>query len=264
MAARRRPSRSSGLGRAAVGAALAALAAGGCASVPRAPAVLSPEASAAVALVEDYTRSFTDLRTLADIRIQRKERRDRLSGVLLLRAPASMRFEALAPFGTPILVVASDRDALTIWEVPDGRATLLSPTPESSARWLGMALAGDDVVSVLAGRARLLRDPRRVSLLPPDAVGPSLLLENGDGAQRVWFDPASGRPRQIEWTGGKHPARVVFDPFDGEAPAGLTLATLDRTLEVRLRYREPQVNAGLDAARLKVTVPDSVHIRDFR
>ncbi len=215
-------------------------------------------------LIEDHARTFGDLRTLAEVRIQREQRRDRLSGVLLLKAPASLRFEALAPFGPPLLVVASDAESLTVWEVLDNRATLVSPTPESSARWLGIALGTDDVVAVLAGRARLLRDPREARLLGEDAIGPSVELEDGKSRQRVWFDPATGRPRQIEWTGGKHPARVVFDPADGEAPNGLTLATLDQKLEVRLRYRDPQWNAGLDPARLRVTVPESVRIRDFR
>jgi len=44
--------------------------------------------------------------------------------VLLLRAPASVRFEALSPFGTPVLVVAGDAKALTVWEVLGERAYL--------------------------------------------------------------------------------------------------------------------------------------------
>lgn len=259
---RQKPSRSSRVVRAAVLAALATLA--GCATVPPAPAPIADDARAAMDLIEGHARAFSDLRTLADIRILRETRGERFSGVLLLRAPASMRFEALAPFGPPLLVVASDPEVLTIWEVLDNRATLVSPTPESSARWLGIALGVDDVVAVLAGRARLLRHPRAVTLLAQDAVGPSLELVNGNGRQRVWFDPASGRPRQVEWTGGRHPARVVFDPAAGEAPTGLTLATLDRKIEVRLRYRDPELNAGLEPERLKLIVPESVHVRDFR
>lgn len=217
-----------------------------------------------MALIEEDARAFADLRTLAEVRIQRGERRDRLAGPLLLKAPAGLRFEALTPFGPPLLVVASDAESLTVWEVLDNRATLATPTPASSARWLGIALGTDDVVAVLAGRARLLRDPHEARVVPEDTVGPSIELANDTGRQRVWYDPASGRPRQIEWSGGKHPARVVFDPAPGEAPSGLTLATLDGKLEVRVRYRDPQWNAGLDPARLQVQLPESVRIRDFR
>jgi outer membrane lipoprotein-sorting protein len=260
----RRPSRSSAVGRAAALAVTVLL--GGCAALAPRPLPLTPEARAAVALIEDYTRGFGDLRTQADIRIQRAQRRDRLTGVLLLRAPASLRFEALAPFGAPLLVVAASPDALTVWEVLDNRATVLTPTPEASARWLGLALGPDDAVAVLAGRAPLLREPRQVTLVPADAVGPALELVDGDTRQRVWFDPASGRPLQIEWTGGRYPARVVFDPADGDGtgPAGLTLATLDRALEVRLRYRNPQWNTGVAPEQVHVSVPDSVRIRDWR
>jgi outer membrane lipoprotein-sorting protein len=248
-------------GRALAGlAGLLALA--GCATVAPSPVPIDPAALAAMALVEEHGRAFRDLRTRADVNIERRDRRDRLPGILLLQAPASLRFEALAPFGPPILVVAADRDTLTIWQVLDNRAWRLAPTPESTARWLGIPMAVDDLVAVLAGRARLLENPSEVVLLPADGSGPSLRLARGERRQQVWFDPASGRPRTIEWTGGKHAARVAFDPTPEDRPTGLTLTTPDGKLQVRVRYRDPVVNAGLDPERLRLTLPDSVTVRD--
>jgi len=64
---------------------------------------LAPEVEGTRARLEDGRRSFGDLRTLADITIQQGGRTQRLSGVLLLKGPASFRFEALTPFGPPLL-----------------------------------------------------------------------------------------------------------------------------------------------------------------
>lgn len=192
------------------------------------------------------------------ITIRRGTKTDRLSGVLLLRAPASLRFEALAPFGPPILVVAADADAITLWEVANERAYIGRSSPDANRRWLGLALGSEELVSLLAGYALPAADPLSGQMLPPDDLGPSIALETADGRQRIWLDPTSGSARQIEWTGGSQPARAVF------TNDGVRLATLDGKLDVTVSYRDPHRNTDFDPALLTLTVPQSVRIQDFR
>src|SRR6266536_1685090 len=184
--ARRRPNRSNPV---AAGTLLAlglgwALIQAGCASAPPAPQPVSADASAARDLLERGWEGFRDLRSLAEITVRRGDRVERLAGVLLLRAPSSLRFEALSPFGTPVLVVAGDAKALTVWEVLDGRAYILPASPDANRRWLGLALGGDELVALLSGRVRPPKDPLALELLPADGVGPSLTLRSTDGVQR--------------------------------------------------------------------------------
>ncbi len=47
-------------------------------------------------------------------------------------------------------------------------------------------------------------------------------------------------------------------------PSGLTLATLDGTLEVVIKYRNPAMNTGFDPTLLGLTIPERVRIQDFR
>jgi len=262
---RPRPSRSSGLRLA--GGLLLAASLSACATVPPAPAPppIAEEARAALARIEQHRRSLVDLRSLADITVRRGGRAQRLSGVmLLLSETSSLRFEALSPFGTPVLIVAGDPRSLTLWEVLDNRAYLAPASPDANRRWLGLALGGEDLVALLAARARPLPDPTRVEMVGPDETGPSVRLTGHDVEQRIWFDPASGQARQVEWT-GKNPARVTFTPTPLEAPpAGLRLATPDGTLRVSVTYRNPKMNTGLDPELLKLTVPEHVKIQDFR
>lgn len=248
-----RPSRSK-----LAGLLLGALAlSGGCASLPpRQP--LPADVAAAQAVLETRWRDFHDLRSQAEIRIRRGSRVDRLTGVLLLRAPASLRFEALTPFGPPLLVVASDADAVTLWEVPSQNAYISRSSPDATRRWLGLALGPEELVSLLAGYALPPRDPLSGQMLPTDDLGPSMAFETADGRKRIWLDPTSGDARQIEWTGGSQPARAVF------VPNGLRLATLDGKLEVSVRYKDPRRDSGFDPDLLKLTVPQDVRIQDFR
>jgi len=219
----------------------------------------------ALARLEQHRRSLRDLRSLADMTVRRGGRAQRFSGVLLLLGePAGLRFEALTPFGMPVLVVAGDPKSVTLWEVLDNRAFIAPASPEANRRWLGLALAVEDLVALLSGRVRPMPDPTSVELLAPDAVGPSLRLTGAPGEQRIWFDPDSGQAHQVEWT-GKNPGRVTFSsaPADGP-PAGLRLETPDGALRVSVTYRDPRMNTGLDPALLSLTVPEGVRIQDFR
>ena len=263
---RRRPNRSKRVAAGALALGLGwALVQAGCASAPPAPQPISPDAASAHALLERRWEEFRDLRGLAEITVRRGDRVERLTGALLLRAPSSLRFEALASFGTPVLVVVGDAKALTVWEVLGERAYLFPASPDATRRWLGLALGPDELVAILSGHVLPLKDPLAVELLPADEKGPSLALRSAEAAQRIWFDPASGRARAAEWTGGANPARVVFaDGAPDSAPARVTLTTPDGKLQVVVKYRDPRINVGLDPESLKVTVPERVKIRDFR
>lgn len=239
---------------------------GGCATAAPPPAQPVPEeARAALARLEQHRRSLRDLRSLTDLTIRRSGRAQRLTGVLLLIAePPALRFEALSPFGTPVLIVAGDSQSVTLWEVLDNRAYIAPASPDANRRWLGLAMSVEDLVALLGGRVRPMADPTSVELLPPDDVGPSLRLVGGSGEQRIWFDPETGQAQKVEWT-GKNPARVVFTatPPDGP-PTGLKLDTPDGKLEVMVRYRDPRMNTELDPSLLTLTVPEHVRIQDFR
>jgi len=240
---------------------------GGCATTAPAPAPppVTEEARAALSRIEQHRRSLRDLRSRADITIRRSGRAQRLTGVLLLLGePAAMRFEALSPLGTPVLIVGGDPKSVTLWEVLDNRAYIAPASPDANRRWLGLALGAADLVALLGGRVRAMPDPTTVELVAADAVGPSLRLTGAPGEQRIWFDPDSGQARQVEWT-GKNPARVTFTPAPADGPpAGFTLETADGSLRVAIVYREPRMNTSFDPALLTLTVPQDVRIQDFR
>jgi len=260
-----KPSRS----RRVAGGALAlglgwALTLAGCASAPPARQPISPEAEAAHALLERRRAERSDLRTLAEIQIRRGDKTQRFAGVLLLRAPSSLRFEALSPFGAPVLVVVGDAQTLTLWEVLDDRAYILPASPNATRRWLGLSLGEDELVAILFGSVAPKKDAISVQLLPPDETGPSLSLGDADGEQRIWFDPATGQTRKVRWTGGTEPAEANFAVGTDDTPEGVTLRTADGQLDVVVRYRNPAVNSGFDAELFKLTIPERVKTRDLR
>ena len=132
---------------------------------------------------------FSDIRALADVDLRRGGERQRLTGVLLARAPGSVRFEALSPFGQPFLYLTIHEGRLVAYDATTNEALVGPADAETSARLLNLPVDPDDLVAILAGRAVPPKDLRVAELLPPDGDGPSLRLIGRLHEQRVWLDP---------------------------------------------------------------------------
>ena len=237
----------------------------GCASLPPPREPLSPEAHRLIAVLQHRWLEFADLRTLAEITIQRDGRIQRLTGVLLLRAPASVRFEALTPWGQPFLLLVGNAESVTLYEVADNRALVGPASAKATERWLGLALEPEELVGILAGHVLPLKDPYSAEIVPADGIGPSIKLTGAAGVQRIWADPETGVVRQVELTGAKTPARVTYaggSPVD--PPASLTVTALDAPLVVSVRYREPKLGTGPSPDLFTLTLPEGVKIQRFR
>lgn len=210
-------------------------------------------------------QQFDDLRTLAQITIRRDTQVRRLFGVLLLKAPDSLRFEALSPWGQPVLLLASTQESFTLYEVGDNRAVIGPASARTIERWIGIPLEPGELVGVLSGHLLPMPDPRRARLLPADDRGPSIELAGSRGVQRIWLDTDTGIVRQVEWNGSGralrvgYPDRGVVDP-----PSAVTLTALDRSLTVTIRYKNPQIGVGLTADHFRLSLPNGAKIRHFR
>ena len=78
----------------------------GCTIAPPPPRTpVSEDARRAIDLLVGHWHALSDLRALADITVKKGSTEQRFTGVLLSKTPASLRFEAISPFGQPLLLV---------------------------------------------------------------------------------------------------------------------------------------------------------------
>lgn len=237
----------------------------GCATVPPPRTPIPPEADRLINLLARRRQEFADLRTLAEIAIRREGHVQRLNGVLLLQAPASLRFEALTPWGQPFLLLAVNAETTTLYEVADHRALIGPASARATERWLGFALEPDELVGLLSGLVVPIKDPYSAELMPADGMGPSLRLTGASGIQRIWLDPETGVVGQVELSGTNTSARITYANGGAAAPpSALTLTTLDGPLTVSIRYRDPKFGTGLSADLFTLTLPEHVKIQRFR
>src|SRR5256886_5508738 len=189
-----------------------ALVLAGCAIAPPTPhAPINAEARRVVDVLAARWREFRDLRALADVTLQRGKDRQRLSGVVLALAPASVRFEALSPFGQPFLLVTVHDGKITAYNAATNEARVGAANVETAADLLSLPVEPEDLVALLSGRAAPPKDLRVAEIQPPDQLGPSIVLVGRYNRQRVWLDFETGVVRQVTITGGRTEATVTFE-----------------------------------------------------
>ncbi len=257
--------RRSSLSRGAALLGAAVILTAGCATVPPPRAPIPPEAHRLIDLLARRWQEFADFRTLAEIAIRRDGHVQRFNGVLLLQAPASLRFEALTPWGQPFLFLAVNAGTTTLYEVADNRALVGPASARATERWLGFALEPDELVGFLAGLVVPIKDPYSAEVMPADGMGLSLRLTGASGIQRIWLDPETGVVGQVELSGTNTSARITYaNGGAADPPSALTLTALDAPLTVSIRYRDPKFRTGLSADLFTLALPEHVKIQRFR
>src|SRR5882724_9436837 len=242
-----------------------ALVLAGCAIAPPTPhAPIDAEARRVVDVLAARWREFRDLRALADVTLKRGKDRQRLSGVVLALAPASLRFEALSPFGQPFLLVTVHDGKITAYNAATNEARVGAANVETAADLLSLPVEAEDLVALLSGRVAPPKDLRVAEIQPPDQLGPSIVLVGRYNRQRVWLDFETGVVRQVTITGGRTEATVTFQRSgDGEL-TGFDLTAGNGYATGAVRYRSLTLNAGIDTERFALTLPKDAKINSIR
>jgi len=229
---------------------------------PRSP--ISPEARRAADLLTSRWQAFTDLRALADINVERGDQKQRLSGVILAKGPASVRFEALSPFGQPFLIGVVHDGRLTGYNALTNEAVVGDATAETTAQILGLPFEPEDLAGVVSGYAVPPRDLRMGEILPADAKGPSLSLVGAVHEQRIWMDFQTGVVSQLKIIGGRLDATVTYLRDDAGQVSGFDLTAASRWVSGTVRYRNVAQGVGLPAERFALMLPKDAKTRPIR
>jgi outer membrane lipoprotein-sorting protein len=241
-------------------APLALLAA--CATLSRPP--INEDARRTVALLTSRASEFTDLRALADIAVKRGSDRLRVQGVLLAKAPASIRFEVLSPFGPPLRVVTVHEGQLTVYDAVKNEAQVGPANAETIEKALRLPLTPEDLVAALAGRVAPPSDLTSAELQPPDEAGPSIDLVSPAGRRRVWLDVETGTVRQVQIYGSPFNALVRYRRDAGGALRGFDVEAAQSYVTGSVNYDNLVEGSGIEAERFTIAIPKGAKIQGIR
>jgi len=244
---------------------LALIVLAGCATLPPAPRQpITAEARAVIERLEARWREFSSLRTLADLSIRQGTSRQQARGVLLVKAPGSVRFEALSPLGQPLLLATVHEGRLTAYDATTNEGYVGPATAATTARFLHLPFEPDDLVGLLAGRPVLPADIRSAELKAPDEIGPSIEMHGTNNRRRIWFDPTTTAVKQFELAGGRAEARVRYVPTAGGDIGGFDLSTTLNTVAATVRYQNPELGVPLEPDAFVLTIPKGAKTQEIR
>ena len=226
---------------------------------------MSAEAQRAIDLLVTRWHTVTDLRALADISVDRGGQRQQLSGVLLAQAPGSVRFEALSPFGQPILIAVVHAGQLTAFSVVTNEAVVGEATAETTARLLGLPFEPEDLVAIVSGYAVPPRDVRagRGAAAPTRSAHPCPWPVPSTSVVSGWISrPAScGSSRS---SGGRAAATVTYQRDDEGRLTGFDVSAAERYVTGTVRYKNLATGVGLTPDRFALTLPKDAKTQPIR
>jgi len=241
---------------------VAALAA--CATAPpRQP--IGDDARRVLALLAERYGEFTTMRALADVSVTRGGERQRAQGAVLIRAPRSVRLEALSPFGPPLMVLTVRDGQITTYNALKNEAMVGPADSETISKVLRLQLEPDDLVSVLAGRFAGPRDLRSAEVLPPDSTGPSLeVVDGAGGRQRVWLDLATGVIQQRQIYGSRFNATIKYRRDAAGTLAGFDLDAAMSYVTASVAYKNLVEGDEIDDERFTLAIPKGAKTQPIR
>jgi outer membrane lipoprotein-sorting protein len=237
----------------------------GCTIAPPPPRTpISEDARRAIDLLIGHWHALSDLRALAEISMKKGSEQQHLTGVLLAKSPTSLRFEAISPFGQPVLLVTVRDGQLLAYNAATNEVTTGPATVETAAEILSLPFEADDLVAVLSGRVVPPKDLRVAEIFAPDADGPSINLIGRYHEQRVWMDFSTGVVHRVDIIGGRTEAQVRFLRAEDGALTGLDVSAGQGYVTAKIRYRSLALNGGVEPERFVLTPPKDAKIHSIR
>jgi outer membrane lipoprotein-sorting protein len=237
----------------------------GCTIAPPPPRTpISEDARRALDMLISRWHELSDMRALADVSLKKGSEQQHLTGVLLAKTPASLRFEALSPFGQPFLLITVNDGQLVAYNATTNEVTTGPATVETAAHMLSLPFEPDDLVAVLSGRVVPPKDLRVAEIFAPDSDGPSINLIGRYHQQRIWMDFSTGVVRRVNLVGGRTEALITFLRADDGTITGLDVSAGQGYVTAAVRYRSLTLNGGVDPDRFVLTLPKDAKTHSIR
>lgn len=230
----------------------------GAPPAPGAPVTLSAQASAALAALSARERALNSMQTGAVMDYSAADGHHfKTHEQLALMRPASLRVEALSPFGATMVLAANDAGRLMIFD--PAHNTMLSGGANAAtlARFVRIPMAPDAAVDLLMG---LAPDPAELGTPPDSATNENGMTVLGwrlrDGGTRelgfVGDDLAMVRERD---GGGARRYEVRYADWRtaGDTNFPHKLEAEFPSSRITLRYEAPALNTALPASLFVLT-----------
>jgi hypothetical protein len=186
----------------------------------------------------------------AALRLSGRAGSERLRGTLLtgLAAPASVRFEAVAPFGQPFFILAGHNDRATLLLPRDDTVLADALVADLLERLTGLRLGALDLRLLLTACLALPAAPRTGLLYARDWQ--SVVV----GVQTTAFlRTIDGRPRIVAADDGAW--RIDYAQYQNDWPREVRIRSATGDVDMTAVLEDLAINTDIDPRAFEVAVP---------
>lgn len=267
---RRARSRPSPLGGAAILTLVALVTLGACSHQPlrRGPTGPLPTADDALAQLRANGARRRTIRAAGRATYYGEKGRVRVRMEVVAERADRFRVATISPFEQPIDVMTCDGTQL--WLLSKGALKKGPATPRNVARLLPLPLEPSEIVDTLLGGIPTGDGYAAESIQATDAGLWRLSVLDQNGTERVLLTIDPGRTvvvaATIERPAGQPYLNAVFEDFlsvegGGYYPERIHMTMPGRDVDVRLKFRRPEINVALDPALFRMAPPPGQTVR---
>ncbi len=214
--------------------------------------------------VQQQSTAYRALEGLAKVRVSSQGQSYNATQVVLVEQPDRLRAETLSPFGTALLVLATDGQQMTALIPGEGVFYQGAASPANLQRFTRLPLLLEDLIGLLLYQVPLLE--AREHKLTRDGEGNLLLLLSGrDGVRQELTFNGSHRLTSAAFLQQQElQMRVSYRDFSSEGSGYPTKVLLEMPVvqtEASLEFTEVRLNGSIPATRFRQTPPAGVEAR---
>jgi outer membrane lipoprotein-sorting protein len=242
-----------------------------CAAPPLRPAIEAPAPAEGLIdqllqRLQHQAEAYRAIEGLARVRISSQGQTYNATQVVLAEQPDHLRAETLSPFGTALLVLATDGERVGALLPGEGVFYQGEASARNLQRFTRLPLRLEDLLDLLLYRVPLIEAQHM--RLTRDQGGNLLLIREGeDGArQELTFDGAHMLTASAYLYGEELQLRVRYQNFSGDGtgyPTSLQLEMPPAQTEAALEFSEVRLNGSIPPQRFQLSAPAGVEVREL-
>jgi outer membrane lipoprotein-sorting protein len=215
--------------------------------------------------VREKGKELASLRAEGTILARRGGKRIKAHMILLLRRPATLRFETISFFEQPLSILVTDGMQFSLWDMDKGRFYQGPATPQNISRVIPIPMDGPEVSGILFGDPPLI--PFAESKLDFKDGLYVLTLSNSQQQQKIKIHPTRLRPTEVQLKiDGKVYYELVYDDWHDTKPPVVEKATFtmdSEDIRLVLKIREVERNVDLKDDLFVLTPPEGIPVENL-
>ena len=199
-----------------------------------------------------------------------KEQRIRGKAYIFAELPYNLRIDVLSPFGTTLSVLTANREKFGLSDYKVSRFFTGKPSPCNVAKFVGVALPPEDIITILIGKVPLIDGEQRISWDPKGYYVVTLTQNDLEQVLHIGADKTS---LPLMRSQVREKGKLIFDvSFDiwrkvGESyiPYEIRVNMPEDKAELFIQYEEDgvEVNVDLPNDAWDQTVPDGARLEQL-